>query len=199
MEIVCHKNWGVGIVVKRENLVNGNYVEVSEGGRYITVLFDDGIVKQFAIPSSFKTGSLTAEGEFGEEVMAAIAEHEARLAERLAENTPVVTIEGHHGHRAVRPLVEVALTGDLLADYRTALAAAGYRPSVVYVYGREVVHIAEEEGFTMKELLKNISSILPLYEAGGIKQERGAYQNGTTVNALRRYQEFGNVNPDARK
>ena len=33
MEIVCHKDWGIGIVVKRENLENGNFVEVSEGGQ----------------------------------------------------------------------------------------------------------------------------------------------------------------------
>ena len=199
MEIVCHKDWGIGIVVKRENLENGNFVEVSEGGKYLTVLFDDGAERQFSIPASFKKGILTAEGDLGIEVANAVSADEAMLAKREAERTHAVSIQRPHEHRAVKTPAKITLTGDLKADFRTSLAASGYKPTVVYAYGHQVACVAEEEGLTLKDLLKNIASIVPMYDKGGIKQNRGAYQKDTTINALRRYQDFAISNPDALK
>ena len=42
MLYVNHITWGKGTVIKREIAKDGRFIEVSEGGNYITVHFDNG-------------------------------------------------------------------------------------------------------------------------------------------------------------
>ena len=60
MDVVKHKIWGMGEVIKRD-------------GKYVTIRFlKDNSEKRFVIPESFQTGVLDAQGDFKKEIENAI-------------------------------------------------------------------------------------------------------------------------------
>jgi hypothetical protein len=74
MLYVNHITWGMGTIVKREIAKEGRFIEVSEGGNYITARFDNGKEARFAIPASFEKGIITAAGDLNAEVEVALTE-----------------------------------------------------------------------------------------------------------------------------
>ena len=85
METVTHKTWGIGTILKREVCEAGKFIEVNEGGNYITVRFDNGKEVKFAIPKSFENGILEASGVLKDEVNNAAEELERRREEEKAK------------------------------------------------------------------------------------------------------------------
>jgi len=77
------------------------------------------------------------------------------------------------------------------------LIAKGYKTetptgnrSTVYDYIYRIDKVCEREHLSWKELADNISSILPEYDGGGIKEHLGKQSHSSVINALKRFAEF---------
>ena len=196
MEYVRHKKWEMGRIVKREICNNGAFTEVNEGGSYITVAFDNGIVTRFAIPASFKSGILEAVGDLRAEVDHAAEElrkmqDEDKAKYGLSDGTRSTE---EKGTRSAKRSVVITLTGDVKADYESYLRESGYEENVVYQYSRAIDIVCKEEGISREMLVKQTVSITHKYDKGGEKEAIGNYQKRTVINALKRFCEFIKIN-----
>ena len=197
METVKHKDWGVGVITKREVCVNGKFIEVDEGGCYITAKFDNGKEIRLAIPKSFENGILEPLGDLKTEVENAAAEIEGKRAEQQAKygiSDGTRQIE-ESKTRSTKKGAKIALTGDLKKDYESYLSASGYEDNVVYQYSRAIDIVCKEENITWVELTKIIMSVIKKYDKGGEKEKIGNYQKKTVINAIKRFKEFIKINP----
>lgn len=200
MSRVNHKSLGMGTVTKREVIVNGKFVEVEYGGNYVTVNFDSGKELKFAIPASFDKGVLEPVGDFIDEVTCVSKEVERKILEGKPDfgiSNGIRNVRQSDSRIKKAPAI-IYITGDLKSDFKRYLELSGYEPSVVYAYLRYVGIVCREEEIGWKTLLFNIRNIIPLYSEGGAKESLGNYQNKTVINALKRYRDFADVNPDAR-
>jgi hypothetical protein len=211
MVYVNHTAWGKGLVVKREILEkDGRYVEVSEGGNYLTVRFDDGRVSKFAIPASFERGVLTAAGELKNEVDNAIA-----VARELEKKKKIDSMAGIKedacmlgrrclGRRTSRVSSPSLASGGAIEElYESYLIDQGYRTetpgghdSTVYSYIKAIKnHVLEEEGISWDTLKTEIAMIIPLYDKGGAKELIGSKSNNTVICALKCFEKLVDGNP----
>ncbi len=185
---IKHKVFGLGEVVGRE--VKGN-------STYITVRFEDDRQIRFAIPESFISGVVEAEGSLKDEVEKAIAERKARdmakAESKKASSAPSAAGKGlkNHSKNGLKMILPIA------EAYQEYLAQAGYKvetddgsPSTVYVYAKAVESVASEEGMSWNALRDRVSTIIKKYDVGGAKQDFGCKSNKTVINALKRFEEF---------
>lgn len=196
MKMVNHNVWGIGRIIKREVCQNGKFIEVNEGGNYITVRFDDGGEKKFAIPKSFENGILEAVGDLKAEVNHAAEalrkmHDEDKAKYGLSDGTRSTE---EKGTRSAKQGVKITLTGDIKVDYESYLRESGYEENVVYQYSRAIDIVCKEEGLSPNTLAKKIMSIIKKYDKGGEKEAIGNYQKRTVINALKRFGEFIRMN-----
>ena len=193
MQKVNHKVYGVGEVINKET---------TENSILITVEFKNGKKSLFTIPESFTLGIITAEGDLKDEVDAAIAEKNARKAERLeklnAKSASVTTAAPSH-RRGRTPTKPVTVKDSIEIAFEEYLANAGYSeytdvgdPSTVFSYTYAIKKVLDREGITWNSLKNDIENIIPIYDVGGAKQKIGAKSNSTVINALKRFNEFVN-------
>ena len=191
MQTIVHKLFGKGIIINKEH---------REIGSNITVRFESGRESRFAVPESFATGMIIAEGTLKNEVDAAIADKNER--ERVARASRVATISSPvHGYRSPRYSTgEAALTTNdkMVRDaYESYLVSEAYAeltpkgaPSTVPQYVRAVESVLEEEHLTWSSLTAHIARIVSLYDEGGVKEFEGSRGHKTVINSLRRFEEF---------
>lgn len=193
MQVVRHKKFGVGEVVDKYETMNGSY---------ITVMFDDGAKKDFAIPSSFAKGFLLVEGDLKSEVDVALAEMKMREQERLKEGRiGIVDPARHTTRRGNASRSTVTVKGEVATAFESYLIKEDYKtetpsgnPSTVYSYINAIErHVLDSEHITWASLRDNIDVIVKKYDVGGEKEDVGAISNSTVINALKRFKDF--VNP----
>ena len=145
MDMVKHKQFGMGEVVSKE--VVGDYT-------YITALFDAGKEMRFALPHSFETGAVEALGSLKDEVDQAIAERQARLAATTPAAAPSAP--------AKRAAAKTMPTGPIPSAFEQYLIDQGYAietdsgyPSTVYSYLNAVESIRVDEGISWDSLKTN--------------------------------------------
>ncbi len=199
MSRVEHRIWGIGNVIKREKVINGVNTEVEYGGNYITVSFEDGTVKPFAIPASFAKGHLTALDDYAEEVADVTEAIERARLEAFKDSgiTDGRRDDEDSDEWGEKIPARITVTGNLKEDFRVYLTETGYRPNVVYSYANEVGRVCAEENVSWKTLLLSIGAIVRMYGEGGVKESIGNEHNKTVINALKRYRDFYIKNPDA--
>lgn len=193
MHTVRHKLFGQGTVINKE----------PKGiGSYITVRFDmSGKESRFAIPESFETGLLIADGALLDEITAAIAAK--REAERAArEMRAAKTFATTHAHRTssgnMWNTTVTAADGSVRDAYeRYLLYFKKYKEltpcgsdSTVPQYMRAVESVLEEEHLTWSALESQLPHIISLYDKGGAKETLGNRSNRTWINALKRFADF---------
>lgn len=191
MKTIRHKLFGKGTIVAQE---------FRDIGSYITVRFESGRESRFAIPESFSTGMIIAEGTLKNEVDAAIADKNER--ERIVrESRAVIHPTSVRGYRAPRYRTGAAVltAGDKMVRdaYESYLVSEAYAeltpkgaPSTVPQYVRAVESVLEEEHLTWSSLTAHIARIVSLYDEGGVKEFEGKRGHKTVINSLRRFEEF---------
>ena len=191
MKTIKHKLFGEGTVIAQES---------KDIGSYISVRFESGRESRFAIPESFTTGMIIAEGTLKNEVDAVIAEKKAREEARVEELkamsalVAITTPSNRHGRTPATP---VTVRGSIEIAFEEYLVNAGYceytatgNPSTVFSYIHAIKKVLEEEGLSWHTLQHDIENIVPIYDVGGSKQHIGAKSNCTVINALKRFREF---------
>lgn len=180
MNMVRHNVFGLGEVIHREE---------ANGFTYIWVRYENGREVKLGIPFSFENGAVEALGSLKDEVEQAIAERQARLAAATPAAAPSAP--------AKRAAAKTMPTGPIPSAFEQYLIDQGYaietdsgNPSTVYSYLNAVESIRVDEGISWDALKTNISSIVPQYDVGGVKELIGAKSNKTYINALKRFAEF---------
>lgn len=197
MQTIRHKHFGQGTVIRKE---------LKENGSYIAVRFDtSGKESVFAIPESFETGLLFADGELKAEVDSAIAakreaERVALEAEKERLNAKVATSypDASGTYRTQSGNAVISSVDRTVRDaYEAYLINKGYSvstpggaPSTVMEYSRAVNSVLEEEHLTWSALKPQITRIIALYGEGGAKELEGNRQHKTVINSLKRFEEF---------
>ena len=191
MMTIKHKLFGEGTIVAQE---------VKEIGSYITVHFDNGREARFAIPESFKTGMIIAEGALKNEVDTAIADKNERARAARASRVEIAptTVRcrrssacgvGSAVISTADKMVKDAYEAYLINEEYTELTPKG-APSTVPQYVRAVESVLEEEHLTWSSLTAHIARIVSLYDEGGAKEFEGSRGHKTVINSLRRFEEF---------
>ena len=191
MKTIKHKLFGEGSVIAQES---------KDIGSYITVRFENGRESRFAIPESFSTGMIIAEGTLKKEVDAAIAEKKAREQARLEQlnaTSAVVATSTPSNRHGRTPAARVAVKGPVETAFEQYLISAGYSEysaagnrSTVYAYTRAIKRVLREEGLSWHTLQSDIDNIIPIYDIGGIKHHIGEDSNDTVIDSLKRFREF---------
>ena len=193
MQTIKHKLWGHGTIINKE---------AKEIGAYITVRFDaSGKESRFSIPESFQTGLIVAEGDLKEEVESSIqAKNEAEQAAREARIALPISDVHTHVRSSATSAWKTIVTGldrVIMEEYEAYLLQKGYAGitpsgalSTVPQYLKAVNSVLIEEHLTWSTLESQIAEIVTLYGKGGLKESIGNYQHKTTINALKRFQEF---------
>ncbi len=180
MYMVRHNVFGLGEVIRREEV---------NGFTYLSVRYENGKEVKLGIPFSFENGAVEALGSLKDEVDQAIAERKARLAAPTPAAAPSAP--------AKRAAAKTMPTGPVpsafeqyLIDQDYAVETDSGNPSTVYAYVNAVESIRVDEGISWDTLKTNISSIVPQYDVGGVKELIGAKSNKTYINALKRFADF---------
>ena len=180
MYMVRHNVFGLGEVIRREEV---------NGFTYLSVRYENGKEVKLGIPFSFDNGAVEALGSLKDEVDQAIAERKARLAAPTPAAAPSAP--------AKRAAAKTMPTGPIpsafeqyLIDQDYAVETDSGNPSTVYAYVNAVESIRVDEGISWDALKTNISSIVPQYDVGGVKELIGAKSNKTYINALKRFADF---------
>ena len=180
MNMVRHNVFGLGEVIRREEI---------NGFTYLWVRYENGREVKLGIPFSFENGAVESLGSLKDEVDQAIAERQARLAAATPAAAPSAP--------AKRAAAKTMLTGPIPSAFEQYLIDQGYaietdsgNPSTVYSYLNAVESIRVDEGISWYTLKTNVSSIVPQYDVGGVKELIGAKSNKTYINALKRFAEF---------
>jgi hypothetical protein len=200
MAFVNHKIWGRGTVIKREIAKDGRFIEVSEGGNYITVHFDNGKETRFAIPVSFEKGVIRAIGTLNDEVEESIASSRVLKEEKKADSLagmvkPVVSPRGRSSRYVVQGAIERAFEDYLIREGYQTETPSGH-DSTVYSYIKAIKNdVLEEEGISWDTLKTEIAGIVPLYDIGGLKELIGSKSNNTVICALKCFEKFVDGNP----
>ena len=190
MQTVKHKNFGVGEVVGRRDTDNGVRV---------TVRFDNGREMELAIPESFTSGIVEAQGSLKDEVDAAVAKKKADEEERVRAALGKKLISGTHTSRGAGS-TPVKHKGPIEQGYEEHLIKCGYSvetpsglPSTVNSYISAIEnHVLGAEKMNWGMLKDNIGNIVKKYGPGGPKEDIGAKSKCTVINALRRFEEYVN-------
>jgi hypothetical protein len=191
METIKHKLFGEGTIIAQEK---------QEIGSYITVRFESGSESRFAIPESFETGMIIAEGSLKDEVDAAIADRNERTRVALASRVEAASsaARGNRSSASGTGATVVSVADKMVKDaYEAYLINEEYAeltpkgaPSTVPQYVRAVESVLEEEHLTWSSLATHIARIVSLYDEGGAKEFEGNYGHKTVINSLRRFEEF---------
>lgn len=191
---VKHKIYGIGEVVAREE---------KENSTTITVKFNNGKEMRCAIPQSFETGVLEAEGILKDEVDAAIAlakKHEDEMITAAAVARAKKSSSGPSRKVTGSSVKKSAPTDVVAASYEEYLIKAGYsvetdsgNPSTVFAYVKAVDSVLDKEGISWGTLHSNIDDIVKKYDVGGVEENFGNKSNKTVINALKRFKDF--INP----
>ena len=180
MNMVRHNVFGLGKVICREEV---------NGFTYLLVQYENGKEVKLGIPFSFETGAVEALGTLKDEVDQAIAERRSRA------NTVITTTKP--GIPAKKAAAKMMPSGPIPTAFEKYLIEEGYavetdsgNPSTVYAYLNAVESVCTEEGMTWDTLKRSISTIVPRYDVGGMKELFGAKSNRTVISALKRFAEF---------
>lgn len=196
MARIEHKDWGIGEIITRE-------------GNRMTVRFNKvGKEMKMNIPKSFVLGIFEIDDELQKEVDDALEaeretarkereEKEALRQQKQAEMAPKNSRSTTK--RTGKIYTKVTLTGDMEKDFESFMRINGYSKkslngdkSTIYSYITSVKSIMRDEGLDWNELYQQISSIVPMYDIGGKKEDIGSKSNHTIINALRRFENFAN-------
>ena len=186
MEIVKHKLFGIGEVIKRE-------------GAYLTVHFqNDNSVKRFVIPLSFETGVLEAEGKLKKEIDEALL---VKSQNKVSNSVNVMPkIASYSNGRIRKHVSRFEVTGEIATSYESYLIKSGYKietddgkPSTVYAYIKAINFVLDEEHISWTTLREDIENIVELYDTGGRKERLGNKSNKTVINALKRFRDFSRL------
>ena len=196
MARIEHKVWGTGEIISREG--NRMMVRFNKVGKEIKV----------NIPKSFVLGIYDIDEELQKEVDDALeSEREAARKEREESETSRVQMKAENARQNSRSTTKrtgnvytkVTLTGDIEKDFESFMRINGYSKkslnsdkSTIYSYINSVKSIMKDEGLDWDTLYKQISSIVPMYDVGGKKEDIGNKSNRTNINALKRFEDFAN-------
>ena len=180
MEMVHHNVFGLGEVIRREEV---------NGFTYIWVRYENGKEIKLGIPFSFENGAVEALGSLKDEVEQAIAEKKAKLSTPMSSTAPVAPTK--------KAAAKTMPTGPIPTAFEKYLINAGYKeetddgaPSTVYSYVNAVESVRAEEGISWDTLKADIDDIVDKYDEGGLMSWFGAKSNKTVINALKRFAEF---------
>jgi hypothetical protein len=206
MAFVNHKIWGMGTVIKREVTKDGKFIEVSEGGNYITARFANGKEARFAIPASFEKDIITPVGALNDEVEVAIAKSRACEEKRKSESLAGTVTHGSTPKRTTitkkslrtGKSTPTSVKGPIEEAYEEYLIKAGYRTetengalSTVYSYINAIrKHVLESEGISWGTLKNDIENIVKTYGKGGAKERIGSMSNNTVICALKCFESL---------
>ena len=196
MARIEHKVWGTGEIISREG--NRMMVRFNKVGKEI----------KMNIPKSFVLGIYDIDEELQKEVDDALeTEKEAARKEREENETSRVQMKAENARQNSRSTTKrtgnvytkVTLTGDMEKDFESFMRINGYSKkslnsdkSTIYSYINSVKSIMKDEGLDWDTLYKQISSIVPVYDVGGKKEDIGNKSNRTNINALKRFEDFAN-------
>ena len=196
MARIEHKVWGTGEIISREG--NRMMVRFNKVGKEI----------KMNIPKSFVLGIYDIDEELQKEVDDALeTEKEAARKEREENETSRVQMKAENARQNSRSTTKrtgnvytkVTLTGDMEKDFESFMRINGYSKkslnsdkSTIYSYVNSVKSIMKDEGLDWDTLYKQISSIVPMYDVGGKKEDIGNKSNRTNINALKRFEDFAN-------
>lgn len=188
---VKHKIYGIGEVVAKEE---------KENSTTITVKFNNGREMRCAIPQSFETGVLEAEGSLKDEVDSAIAlakKHEDEMITAAAVARAGKLSSGPSRKGTGSSVKKSAPTDVVASSYEEYLIKAGYsvetdsgNPSTVFAYVKAVDSVLDKEGISWGTLHSNIDDIVKKYDVGGVEENFGNKSNKTVINALKRFKDF---------
>jgi hypothetical protein len=190
----------MGTIVKREIAKEGRFIEVSEGGNYITARFDNGKEARFAIPASFEKGIITAAGDLNAEVEVALTESRVYKEKKKSDSLagmiiPVVSSGERSSRHVVHGAIERAFEDYLIREGYQTETPSGH-DSTVYSYIKAIKnHVLEEEGISWDTLKTEIARIIPLYDKGGAKELIGSKSNNTVICALKCFEKLVDGNP----
>lgn len=180
MNMVRHKVFGLGEVIRREEI---------NGFTYLWARYENGKEVKLGLPFSFENGAVEALGSLKDEVDQAIAAKKAKLSAPMPPKAPAVPTK--------KVPAKYIPSSPIATDFENYLIARGYKQegergnhSTVYYYLDGVGTVLTEEGISWDTLKSTASDLVPQYETGGAKELIGAKQHRTVVNALKRFAEF---------
>jgi hypothetical protein len=144
---------------------------------------------RFVLPQSFETGAVEALGSLKDEVEKAIVDRKTRLIAAAPVRTPSASTRKASAKTMPTGPIPSAFEEYLIREEYAVETDSG-NPSTVYAYVNAVESIRVDEGISWDALKTNISSIVPQYDVGGVKELIGAKSNKTYINALKRFAEF---------
>lgn len=196
MARIEHKDWGIGEIISRD------------GNRMMVRFNKVGKEMKMNIPKSFVLGIFEIDDELQKEVDDTLeAEREVARKEREAKEALRLQMKAEIVHQNSRSTTKrtgnvytkVTLTGNMEKDFESFMRINGYSKkslngdkSTIYSYITSVKSIMKDEGLDWDTLYKQISSIVPMYDIGGKKEDIGNKSNNTIINALRRFEDFAN-------
>ena len=158
MEMVRHNVFGLGEVIRREEI---------NGFTYLWVQYENGTEAKLGIPYSFSSGAVEALGDLKDEVDRVIAEKMARLA------APVSVPAKKPAAPARKSAAKHIPSCPTEAAFERYLIGRGYKiegdrgnRSTVYYYLDGVEKVLTEEGITWDSLKSVVSDLIPEYESG---------------------------------
>lgn len=77
----------------------------------------------------------------------------------------------------------------LISQGHPAKTTSGH-PSTAFGYPKRINKACEWENTTWEGLAHNISSIIAMYDKGGIKEECGNQSHGAVISTLKRFSDF---------
>lgn len=91
------------------------------------------------------------------------------------------------------PIMRSANDSPIKKAYKTFLIKRGHTQNVANSYASGITTVLKWEHLTWEELLQKITDIRQQYEPGNAKEDLGKHNHSTVLNALRRFNEFTNV------
>lgn len=195
MQTIRHTIYGTAQIIRREgDLI---VIKYDKTGEESNLKFPDSFLTKpclFVLDPTLQSEVDTIVEARKEEARILREKKEAERAQAQAQ-----AVVAPVARRSSKKIARVQTTDAIEQCYREYLIASGYsvetpsgKPSVVDAYIRAVKRIMKDEGLTWSSLKMHISSIVPIYDKGGAKEDEGAQQHDTYINALRRFEDFVN-------
>lgn len=180
---------------------------IEKDDNFITIQYDcDGSVSKLKFPDGLTSEIFVLDEDLRSEVNAVLEarkkakriEVEAKWAmSESKKDTEKVSVNGKK--RSGKTFVGIKRTGDIEKDFEHFLKVNDYSEetkngtkSTIYSYVNAVKSVLEDEGLDWTDLMKQIASVIHIYDVGGAKEEIGYKGNHTVINALRRFENYVN-------